>query len=128
MSRDDHDHFHPGCNAAIGAAAFVGATTAIISFASLTGVQAVPGTTVNLLSLIDALLFATVAWGIKRHSRLAALGGLALFCLEKIALPPPPSLIAWGVAVGLIACFVAGVVGVFSHHRRRDEAPSAMPA
>lgn len=128
MSPRDSDHFHPGCNAAFGAAAFVGATTAIVAFASLTGVQPVPGMTVNLLALIDALLFASVAWGIRRHSRLAALAGLALFGLEKLMAPPPSSLIAWGVAVGLIACFTAGVVGVFAHHRLREEAPTAIPA
>lgn len=127
MSQHEREHAHPACNAGFGAAVFVAVVTTIVAFASLTGVQAVPGATVNLLALIDAAVFAAVAWGIRRHSRLAAVAGLALFVLEKVGTPPPnPG--GWLVAAVLLGCFVAGVVGVFSHHRAQERVPEVAPA
>jgi len=39
---------------------------------------------VNAAALLDALLFAGIAYGLSRYSRLAAVAGFSLFVLEKI--------------------------------------------
>lgn len=117
MSHLDQSVQHQCCNVGFGAAVFVASVTTIVVLASFSGVQAIPGAQVNVLVMIDALMFAAIAWGIRRHSRFAAIAGLALFVIEKAGGPPLADPGSWLVAIGLTGCFAAGTFGVFSFHR-----------
>lgn len=114
---DDVNLARQGCRIGAGAAAFVAGVTVVVALASVAGVQAVPGATIDLLALIDAVLFGAIAWGLLRRSRVAAVLGLALFVLEKLAMPVPGSAVEWGIVLVLGGCFAWATVCAFEHHR-----------
>lgn len=124
---DDVGRARQGCRVGAGAAGFVALVTLIAVLASLTGVQAVPGATIDLLALVDVVLFAGVAWGLLRRSRVAALGGLGLFVFEKLSMPPPAAPLAWAVMLGLGGCFAWSLLCAFGYHRLRRVADAALP-
>ena len=122
---EDMEQAHHACKAGVGAAAFVAVVTVVVVLASLTGVQAVPGETVSLLALIDAILFSAVAWGVSRHSRFAAVAGVALYVFEKVSMPLPSNPMAFLFVLVVGGCLVYGAVGAFAYHRlsRGEKAP-----
>jgi hypothetical protein len=104
------------------AACFV---VAITSALALYGIFEEPILNVTPWSFIDAFLFAVVAFGIWKMSRVAAFAGLVLYLIEQA--------IAWAtigpkapvVAALFILLFVNALRGTFSYHRLMNKPATA---
>jgi hypothetical protein len=80
-------------------------------------------------ALIDAAIFGLIAWGIYRMSRVAAVAGLVLYIIERIAMH-----IALGkshisgifVTVLFLFAFINAVRGTFAYHRMRNAEKSSL--
>lgn len=104
------------------AACFVAGTTTVVALASI--FKILPSDfPINGWSLIDAALYAMIAWGIYRMSRIAALIGLIGYCLERIYMQIAlgPSFGA-GIFVTLLImfAFINSVRGTFAYHRMKQ--------
>lgn len=110
----------------VGAAVFVASVTGLISILSIVLKHPVLG--IDALGLVDAGLFAVIAWRIFRMSRSWALVGLLLYVGEaatrvKNGFVSIPGLF---VVFILIAGFSNGVGGVFGFHRFEKSAVKEM--
>jgi hypothetical protein len=78
----------------------------------------------------DAVLFAGIAFGLSRYSRIAAVAGFALFVIEKIYIVMATgSFLAVGVLGNLIALgFLNSIRGTFAHAKLGGAAPGGMAA
>ena len=78
--------------------------------------------TIPFLSLIDAAVLGTLAWGIYRRSRICAILALSYHVLNRLFIythaagAVPPVSIAGDLL--LFVLYVLGVVGTFLHHAR----------
>ena len=103
------------------AACFVAGMTTLFAVAAMSGALplAVP---IDGWALVDAVIFAIVAWGIYQMSRVAAVAGLVIYILEKVYMQ-----VALGMRMGigtlmvvvLILAFINGIRGTFAYHRLR---------
>ena len=110
------------------AAVFVAGLTAI--FATLTLILKKDIVGVNPLAYIDAILFAVIAWRIRRRSRAFAVAGLCLFIVEKIVqFSTQPRIVgsASFMAAIITLLFINGVRGTFAFHRFSANAPQSAP-
>lgn len=112
------------------AAVIVAAVTAFFVALVMAGVSPLPGTTFDASALLDAAIFAALAWGIYKDSRLAAVSGLGLFLLERVFffLETGPSNTDLILALALTLAFLHGVRGTFALHRLRTRANTAEAA
>jgi hypothetical protein len=112
---------------AAGAAVFVSVVTAIFSILAAAHVQFVRQLGIDTWSLVDAVVFAVIAWRIWRQSRIAAWAGLILFSVEKLYMlsnaqeVSPPNLI---VAAAIILAFIAGIRGTSALHHFESKSVS----
>ncbi len=78
----------------------------------------------NAYAFIDVALFAAIGLGIWKHSRTAAVAGLALYLLERIvqmtAGAPAGTLV---ISVIFLLCYANAVRGTFAWHRLKAGAP-----
>jgi hypothetical protein len=101
-----------------GAAVFVAAVTGLFSALAIFGVQILPGFSPS--SLVDAGLFAVVAWRVYRLSRAWAVVGLSLFVAEQAygfyhrGITLTAGLV---VVIILLLGFIHGVRGTFAYRR-----------
>jgi hypothetical protein len=81
-------------------------------------------------ALLDAVLFAGIAFGLSRYSRIAAVAGFALFVIEKIYMVMATgSFLAVGVLGILIALgFLNSIRRTFAHAKLGGAAPGGMAA
>ena len=110
------------------AAVFCAAATAIVTVLSSSGVQLFGPGAFGPWTLIDIGLFLLVAWGISRHSRLAAVLGLLLSLFERITMWMTHGLAGGGgvfLTLLLVLSFVHGIRGTFAYHR--DQAGLVRP-
>lgn len=108
-------------------AILVAAFTTIFAVLAFVGIRLMGS---SPLALIDALLFAGVAYGISKYSRVAAIAGFVLFLIEKIAaLISTGSILGVGVmGVVILIGFLNGMRGALAYHKLLAEAaPSAAP-
>jgi hypothetical protein len=111
----DEDSARDAAHKAGGWAAFVAGLTALLAVISMTSGVSVMG--VNSWSLIDAALFAAVAWRTWCGSRAWAVAGLGIYCLGvlyRVATHPP------GIGIPTIIIILAlinGVRGTFGLHK-----------
>jgi len=99
------------------AAVLVSAVTALLVVLGTLDVGIARDLGTSSAALVGVALFAGIAWGIRRQSRIAACLGLVIFTLER----------AWGyaqtgrlggpLAVLLALWFVHGVRAAFAYHR-----------
>lgn len=71
----------------------------------------------NLEALVDAGLFAIIAWGIHRMSRTAAIGGLGLYLIERIHMWStygPKGLV---LTIIFTLMFINSIRGTFQYHK-----------
>ena len=98
-----------------GWAAFVAGLTALFAIISLTSGVSVMG--ITSWSLIDAGLFAAVAWRTWCGSRAWAVAGLAIYCLGVLyrVVTTPPGI---GIlTIFIILALINGVRGTFGLHK-----------
>jgi len=124
----DEESARDAAHKAGGWAAFVAGLTALFAVISLTSGTSVMGA--DGWSLIDAALFAAVAWRTWCGSRGWAIAGLAIYCigvLYRIASHPPGVSI---LTIFIILALINGVRGTFALHRfiemKKQEAMNAM--
>ena len=91
------------------AAAFCAAWTAVLTVVGLLGVTA----------LVDAFLFAFIAWAIRQQSRVAAWSGLALYLFNVASQRWIALDLYWALAIVLLLGFIAGIRGVHALHSIR---------
>ncbi|OUC14103.1 MAG: hypothetical protein B0A82_13880 [Alkalinema sp. CACIAM 70d] len=104
------------------AACFVTGMTTIVALASMLKILPA-GIPINAWSLIDAALFAVIALGIYRMSRVAAVAGLIVYCIERVymqmALGPKFGAGIF-VTILLICAFINAIRGTFAYHRLKQ--------
>jgi len=108
-----------------GAAAFVAGVTALLAVLAIFGIQILPG--FSPTSLVDAGLFAIVAWRTYRMSRAWAVVGVLLFVAERAYAFYDRAMTAMsGIIVGLLLllAFLNGVRGTFAYRRLATDSPS----
>jgi hypothetical protein len=111
----DEDSARDAAHMAGGWAGVVAGITAIFAIVSIVGGPRIMG--MNAFSLIDAGLFAVVAWQTWRGSRAFAVTGLALYGLEvlyAVATHPPGIGI---LTIIILLALVNGVRGTFGLHK-----------
>lgn len=100
-----------------GAAVLLAGVTTLRSILAIFDIQGLPGS--SPLSLIDAGLFAIVAWRIYRMSRAWALAGLLLYVYEltySVYLHGTKATASWFGGAILLVGFVNGARGTFAYH------------
>jgi hypothetical protein len=108
-----------------GAAIVVAVLTA--AFATYAAISGDAIASIDAWAYLDSVLFALIAWRIRRRSRAFAVIGLLLFVVEKMVQysDGPPG--TGGVIMALLIAlyFVAGIRGTFAIHRIRSTSLSA---
>jgi hypothetical protein len=109
------------------AACFAAGMTSLFALASILGVLP-EGLAVSAWALADAAVFWTIAWGIYRMSRVAAVAGLVVYILERaLAIAASDTKKGFGiVAILMILAFFNAVRGTFAYHRLRKSNRSAL--
>jgi len=113
------------------AAVVVAALTALFAMLGALGVGFALGLGIDAWAFLDAALFAGIAFGLRRRSRVAAWAGLLLFGLEKIYLWNRNGVQGLWLAVIIFLLFIGGVRGTSALSRMRSapidsvEEPSA---
>jgi hypothetical protein len=105
-------------------AIFVAGTTFLFALLSFFGIRLMG---ISPSAILDAALFAAVAYGLSKFSRFAAVAGFMLFLLEKIyALMITGNFLGVG-ALGIVILigFLNGVRGAFAYHKLLAAIPSA---
>jgi hypothetical protein len=104
-------------NSGFGAAVFVACVTGLVATLSLFGVQLFG---INAWAYVDAGLFVAVAIGIKRKSRFAAVAGVCLYVIERLAMIQRGGVggIVMGVLVTLL--FLNAARGAFAYHQMNE--------
>ena len=108
---------HKACGTAAGMAFFMAAGTGVITWLQVSGkINMFPG--MSNIAYVDVGLFILIGAGLLFHSRIAALAGLLLFCVERAMMIKSygfqPSQIISMIIFGL--AFVNGVRGAFVWH------------
>jgi len=104
------------------AACFVAGMTTLFAVASIAGVLS-KDFPIDGWALVDAAIFGIIAWGIYQMSRVAAVAGLVIYCLEKIYMQSVMGTkFASGliVAVIIILAFINAIRGTFAYHRMKN--------
>jgi nitrate reductase gamma subunit len=109
------------------AACFVTGIMSLVALASILG-RLPEDFPRNGWALIDAAIFGLIAWGIYRMSRVAAVAGLVLYIIERIAMH-----IVMGksrisgifITVLFLVMFINAVRGTFAYHRMRNAEKSS---
>ena len=83
---------------------------------------------IGLAALISAGLFALVAWGLHRASRMIAVAGLLLYLTEIVHLMITTHSTGGRTPIFLGLFFINGIRGTFAFHQMGGAAPLAAPA
>jgi hypothetical protein len=114
----DEDSARSAAHIAGGWAAFVAGLTTLLAIVSIVNSGPVMG--IRGSALVDAVLFAAVAWRVWAGSRAWAVTGLALYCIEivfnVVTHPPGIGIFTILVLLGL----VNGVRGTFKLHQYEE--------
>ena len=101
------------------AAAFCAVATALGVLLTRFGIELIRPGFLDLTSLLGAAVFVTIAWGIRRQFRIAAVLGLLLYLARWLYVwitvgPGNPV-----IALLLILAFVSGVRGTFAYQKHQ---------
>jgi hypothetical protein len=108
----------------MGAAFFVAGATAVASFLAGSGITLFKG--IGPAAWLDAAIFGVLGIGIGRMSRLASVGALALYVVERIAMGPVAGMNAVMMAA-MISAFAQGIRGTFAYHRYQQQSAYPQP-
>jgi hypothetical protein len=126
---EDPSSAEQATKAAVGVSGFVAALTALLAVLSIFYHKPIFG--IDGWGLIDAVIFALIAWRISKLSRTWAVVGLLMYLLEvgyKLATNPTGAL---GVlTIIFILTYINAIRGVFAYRRYRkaENNPLAPPA
>ena len=71
----------------------------------------------RLGAVVDAVIFAALAFAIWRNSRFAAIVGLAIFILERVWMLQNSGRTPGIISLVLLVMFVNGIRGTFAYYR-----------
>ncbi len=113
--------------AKIGAAGayMVASVTAALAVASLLGFSIIPG--IGAVSLIDAVIFAGLGFGIWRNSRVCAVAALALYLVEQSMIVSNAPTVNVVMIAMFVVFFINGIRGTFGYHRLKNTALGVDP-
>jgi hypothetical protein len=115
---EDESSAEQATKAAVGVSGFIAALTALLAVLSIFYHKPIIG--LDGLGLIDATIFALIAWRISKLSRTWAVVGLLMYLLEigyKLATNPSGAL---GVlTIIFILTYINAIRGAFAYHRFR---------
>jgi hypothetical protein len=115
---EDESSAEQATKAAVGVSGFIAALTALLAVLSIFYHKPIIG--LDGLGLIDATIFALIAWRISKLSRAWAVVGLLMYLLEigyKLATNPSGAL---GVlTIIFILTYINAIRGAFAYHRFR---------
>jgi Zn-dependent protease len=126
---EDESSAEHATKAAVGVSGFIAAVTALIAVLSIFYHKPIAG--LDGSSLIDAAIFALIAWRISKVSRAWAVVGLLMYLLEvgyKLVTNPSGAL---GVlTIIFVLTYINAIRGAFAYHRYRkaESNPLAPPA
>jgi Zn-dependent protease len=124
---EDESSAEQATKAAVGVSGFIAALTALLAVLSIFYHKPILG--LDGLGLIDAAIFALIAWRISKLSRAWAVVGLLMYLLEvgyKLATNPSGAL---GVlTIIFILTYINAIRGAFAYHRfRKTESSQIAP-
>lgn len=99
-------------------AAIVAVITGIMAILSLFGVD-----TVSIWALVDAGLFALIAFGIYKMSRIAAILGLLLYLWGQIGVITSTGNTNVILFILFVLYFIHGIRGTFAYHNLKKQQP-----
>ena len=94
--------------------------TGLLALLALAGVEAVRARGFDASALGDGAIFAAIAFGLWRYSRIAAWAGLLIYLFERVVMWSDTGLANPAVAVILTLAFAAGIRGTHAVHRLRN--------
>jgi hypothetical protein len=114
-SLNDIDGARDACRLGMWCAIIVAGITALFAGLALAGVSVMR---IQASAFVDAALFAGIAFGIYKYSRVAAVAGFALFLIEKIYQVIQQGPLGAGV-LGIIFLigFLNAMRGTFAYHK-----------
>jgi hypothetical protein len=99
------------------AAVVVAAITALFAVLGALGAGFARGLGIDAWAFADAALFAGIAFGLRRRSRVAAWAGLLLFGIEKVFLWNRNGVHGLWLAIIIFLLFIGGVRGTYALSR-----------
>ncbi len=126
---EDESSAEHATKAAAGVSGFIAAITALLAVLSMVYHKPILG--LDGLGLIDAAIFALIAWRISKASRTWAVVGLLMYLVEvgyKLATNPSGAL---GIlTIIFILTYINAIRGAFAYHRYRkaENNPLGPPA
>jgi hypothetical protein len=105
------------------AACFVAGMTVVFALISIATPTPL-GIPMNAWSLIDAVIFGVIAWGIYRLSRVAAVAALIYYTIGQVSMIAASvesgrKYSVGPVAILMVLAFVNSIRGTFAYHRQR---------
>jgi succinate dehydrogenase hydrophobic anchor subunit len=110
------------CRVAMWCAIVVAGVTTLFSVLAISGAK-MKGIPVDGSALIDAALFAGIAFGLSRYSRFAGVAGFVLFLFERIYMMAKSASPFSGLIFGvfLLLGFLHGMRGAFAYHKQQTQ-------
>jgi hypothetical protein len=117
---DNLEGAEDACRLAMWCAMLVAGVTTLFAFLALSGIRIVP---INGSALVDAAIFAAVAYGLWRRSRIAAVAGFVLFLIERVYMVIQTGSIFGAGVLGIVLLigFLNGMRGAFSYHKLQSQ-------
>jgi hypothetical protein len=115
---EDESSAEHATKAAVGVSGFIAALTALIAVLSIIYHKPILG--LDAWGLIDAAIFALIAWRISKLSRAWAIVGLVMYLLEvgyKLVTNPSAALGVLTIIITLT--YINAIRGAFAYHRYR---------
>lgn len=110
------------------AAAFCAGATAVAVALGAIGIDLLGHGHFGAGALLDATLFIVIAWGIRRGLRVAAVAGLALYAIERVASFAETGRAGGPMVILITLFFVHGIRGTFAAHRYLQDARASQHA
>lgn len=118
----DLEEAKKACRVAMWCAILVAGVTSLFAGLAMAGAKFSP---VNGSAFLDAALFAGIAFGLSRYSRVAGVAGFALFLVERIyMISQTRSALGGGLFLGVVLLigFLNGMRGAFAYQKLQTRA------